>query len=268
MGAAGFLTALEQLYPYIMAMTLATARLMVVVSVLPIFTRLGVSGLLQTTIVIVFALPILPLLLETVIAEPMTIGRYVFLLGKEAAIGLALGVVLGVPFWAAEAAGDIVDLQRGSSMATLIDPSSASETSVTGTLFAVALVALFYSTGGLSVVLRTVYESYGIWPVASTAPVFSADTGRIVLSLLDDVMSMGLMLAIPIVLALLLSDVCLALVARAAPHLHVFDLSLSVKSMVFCLVLVIYSAFLLNYLEFDLRWLLSAKDKLEALHGR
>lgn len=268
MNAVALLKTLEPFYPFLVAGSLATTRMFAMMSIMPIFTRIGISGLLQTIVALVFSLPVLPMIVDLVAAEPLTLGRYVVLLAKETAIGLAIGVVLGVPFWAAEAAGDIVDLQRGSSMATLIDPSSASETSVTGTLFAVALVAMFYATGGLSVVLRTVYESYSIWPVASTAPVFSAETGRLVLSLLDDVMGMGLMLAIPIVLALLLSDVCLALVARAAPHLHVFDLSLSVKSLVFCIVLVIYSAFLLNYMEYDLRWLLSAKDKLEALHGR
>jgi type III secretion protein T len=268
MNPTGLLKAFEQFYPFLVAGSLATTRMFALMSIMPMFTRLGISGLLQTVVALVFALPVLPLIVDVVAAEPFTLGRYMVLIAKEAVIGLALGVVLGVPFWAAEAAGDVVDLQRGSSFAGLLDPSSASETSVTGTLFAVAMVAMFYANGGLGVVLRTVYESYGIWPVSSTAPVFSADTGRIVLSLLDDVMSMGLMLAVPIVLALLLSDVCLALVARAAPHLHVFDLSLSVKSMVFCLVLVIYSAFLLNYMEADLRWLLSAKDKLEALHGR
>jgi type III secretion protein T len=267
MDPMGLLRVLEQFYPYIIAASLATARLVAMMSAMPAFTRLGISGLLQSVVALVFALPLLPLLMDVITAEPMTIGRYVVLIGKEAAIGLVIGVVLGIPFWAAEAAGDIVDLQRGSTFAGLLDPNSIAETSVTGTLFAVAVVAMFYATGGLALVLRTVYESYGIWPVGSLTPVFSADTGRIVLSLLDDIMSMGVMLAIPIILALLISDLCLALIARAAPHLHVFDLSLSIKSLVFCLILVIYAAFLFNYMQYDLRWLLGAKDRLEMLRG-
>jgi type III secretion protein T len=268
MNTYALLGTFEAFYPYIVAISLAMTRLVAMMSVMPAFTRLGITGLLQTSVAIVFVLPILPMVLDALGGEPMTLGRYAVLLAKEAAIGLVIGVVLGIPIWAAEAAGDMVDLQRGTTLAGLLDPASVAESSVTGTLFAIALVAMFYATGGLSVVLRTVYESYGIWPVASTAPVLGPDTGRIVLSLLDDVMSMGLMLAVPIVLAMLLADFCLALIARAAPHLHVFDLSLSLKSLVFCLILVLYSSFMFSYMEFDLRWMLTAKDRLEMLKGQ
>ncbi len=267
MNAFGLLGALEQVFPYIIALSLAMPRMVAMMNVMPAFTRLGISGILLTIVATVFTAPLVPMVLDALGSEPMTLSRYAFLIGKEVVIGLVMGLVLGIPIWAAEAAGDIVDLQRGTTLAGLLDPSSITETSITGTLFAVALVAMFYATGGLSVVLRTVYESYGIWPVASTAPVMGPETGRVVLSLLDDVMSMGLMLAVPIVLAMLLADFCLALIARAAPHLHVFDLSLSLKSLVFCLILVLYSSFMFSYMEFDLRWMLSAKDKLEMLKG-
>jgi len=258
-------TSLEAMYIYLAAAALAVTRLTAMMSIMPAFTRLGVTGILQAGIALALSLPLLPLLADTIGSEPITTGRIAFLLLKEAAIGAVLGLVLGIPIWAAEAAGDILDLQRGSSFAGLIDPSSTSETTVTGTLLAVAIVALFFATGGLPLVLRTVYDSYSIWPANSFAPIFSPETGRIVLSLLDDIMSMGLMLAVPIVLALLLADFSLALVARAAPHMHIFDLSLSVKNLLFIVMLVFYGAFLVSYMEYDLRWLLTAKDKLEAI---
>jgi len=267
MNAVGLLAAIEQYYPYFIAASLASARMLAMMNVMPAFTRLGLSGLLQTVLAIVFALPLLPYMVDVVTAGPITVGHYIALMAKEAALGLLIGIVLGIPIWAAEAAGDIIDLQRGSTLAGLIDPSFITESSVTGTLFAVALVALFYATGGLSIVLRAVYDSYSVWPVASLTPQFSKDAGHMVLSLMDDIMGMGLMLAIPIVLALFLSDFCLALIARAAPHMHVFDLSLSIKSLVFCLLLVLYSAFLFNYMESDLRWLLDVKGRLEMLKG-
>jgi type III secretion protein T len=260
-------TTLEQLYIYFAAAALTVTRLVAVMNILPVFTRLGISGILQGAIGLALALPLLPLVAQAIGTEPLGTGRLAFLMLKEAAVGAVIGVVLGIPFWAAEAAGDILDLQRGSSFAGLVDPSSTTETTVTGTLLAVALVALFFTMGGLPLLLRVIYDSYAIWPAESFAPIFGPNTGALVLGLLDDVMSMGLMLAVPIVLALLLTDFSLALVARAAPHMHIFDLSLSVKNLVFALLLVLYGAFLVSYMEMDLRWLLSAKDKLEAIRG-
>jgi type III secretion protein T len=265
MGVLPIGTALEQLFIYVLAASLALARMMAMISVMPAFTRLGVTGMLQASIALALSLPLLPLIASAVDAANMTTAVIIFLLLKEAVIGTVLGVVLGIPIWAAEAAGDILDLQRGSTFAGLMDPSAAAETSVTGTLFAVTIIALFFAVGGLPLMLRTVYDSYSLWPAQSFAPIFTKEAGRIFLGLLDDIMTMGLMLAVPVVLAMLLADLALALVARAAPHMHIFDLSLSVKNLLFAGFLVLYGAFLVSYMEYDLRWLLGVKDKLEGI---
>jgi hypothetical protein len=54
---------------------------------------------------------------------------------------MVVGVVLAVPLYAAEAAGDILDLQRGSSSATLSDPLGSSQSAITGTLLALVVIA-------------------------------------------------------------------------------------------------------------------------------
>jgi type III secretion protein T len=175
-----------------------------------------------------------------------------------------VGLVLGVPLWAAEAAGAILDLQRGATMATLIDPGTE-DTSVTGTVLVLAMVALYYGSGGLSVTLRTLYESYGIWPITRFLPLFSSDAGALLIGLLDDVITMGLMLVVPIVICLFLADIVLALVSRAAPHFNVFALSLAVKTLVFAIFLVLYGGFLASYMAQDLATLLGATGRLERI---
>lgn len=260
-------TALQTLYVYFFAGVVAMTRFVSMIIVMPAFSRLGLSGLIQTIVALALAIPVLPAIAQAAASDPVSMSRVSFLILKEAAIGTVIGFVLGIPIWAAEAAGDILDLQRGTTFAGLLDPASSSETSVTGTLLAVVMVALFFATGGMQLILRTMYESYAIWPANSFAPIFSAEAGRIFLSLLDDIMNMGLLLAIPLVLALLLADFALAIVARASPHLHIFDLSLTVKNLMYVILFVFYGAFMVSYMEYDLAWLLSAKDKLQAISG-
>jgi type III secretion protein T len=96
---------------------------------------------------------------------------------------------------------------------------------------------------------------------------FSANAGDLFLKLLDDIFAMGLMLIIPMVLILLLADVVLALVSRAAPNLHIFDLSLGVKNLIVALLMVPYLAFLLNYMGQDIGWLHWTGQRLEAIRG-
>jgi type III secretion protein T len=137
--------------------------------------------------------------------------------------------------------------------------------SITGTLFGLVTVALYFGSGGLPLTLRTVYDSYAIWPAASVFPSFSPAASEFFVRLLDNVVTMGVVLAAPIVVFMLLSDLLLGLVSRAAPHLNVFALALSVKNLVFALLIVLYCAFLIKYMRTDLGSLLGAGTELETL---
>jgi len=173
-----------------------------------------------------------------------------------------------VPLYAAEVAGDIVDLQRGSSSASLSDPLGATQSNISGTLLVLVVIALYFASGCFDLTLRAIYDSYGIWPVRRLLPLFSREAGDLLLSLLDTIVRTGLVLVGPIVVCLLLVDLLFALIARAAPSLQPFILSMVVKNLVFSLVLVLYGAFLIGYMKNGLAVFLDAKPKLEAIGPR
>ena len=258
---------ITRLYVYVIAAGLALSRILGVMAVLPAFTRLGVTGILRNGIALAVSIPMIPAIAATLGTEPLTVGKIAALSFKEIVVGVVVGLILGVPFWAAEAAGGILDIQRGASFAMLDDPDAAGGTSVTGTLLAVAIIVLYYASGGLFMTLRTLYESYDIWPIGRFLPLFGPEAGHLFLSLLDDVFTMGLMLIGPIVVCLFVADILLALVSRAAPHFNVFALSLAVKNLVFAILLVLYSGFLGTYMGRDLTTLLGASNWLEILAG-
>lgn len=255
----------ERLHDYIIATGFALGRMTGLIIVMPAFTRIGLTGILRAATALALALPLVPMIVEALAGQRLTVTTVAALLFKEVMIGLMIGLVLGVPIWAAEAAGDVLDLQRGSTAASLLDPAAATEESITGTLFGLVMVALYFGSGGLPLTMRTVYDSYGIWPVADVLPSLSPASSQFFVGLLDHVVTMGLVLVAPIVVFLLLTDLLLALVSRAAPHLNVFALMLSVKNLVFALLLVLYCAFLIKYMGTDLSSLLGAGNDIETL---
>src|SRR5215471_15502144 len=181
---------------------------------MPAFTRIGLTGILRGAAGLAFALPLVPMMAAAIAGLPLTVTMIAALLFKEVIIGLMIGLVLGVPIWAAEAAGDVLDLQRGSTAASLVDPLATTEESITGTLFGLVMVALYFGSGGLPLTLRTVYDSYAIWPVASVFPSISPAASQFLVGLLDNVVTMGVVLVAPIIVFMLLTDVLLALVSR------------------------------------------------------
>lgn len=263
-----FFSSLKDVELYIAAAAFALARMVGFMAIMPLFTRIRVTGLLRNGVGLALALPVFPMLLAALRDGELTTGMMAVLLMKEAVVGVALGIAMGIPFWAAEAAGDIIDLQRGSTMAMLLDPMMTHETSPTGTLLAIIMVALYLAAGGLELSLDMVYASYNLWPVEKVTPVFSKDAAAIFLDLLGRVVSMAVTLVFPLIVCMLISDLVLAFLARASPHLNVFALSLIVKTFVYCIVLVIYATFLVAYMGNDLVFFRGVTRQIEAIACR
>jgi type III secretion protein T len=253
------------LQPYFLAAAFALARMLAMMIVFPVFDRLGVTGFVRNSIALVISIPIIPMIVAHLGNEQLSLGLIAGLLLKEVIVGLVVGVVLAVPLYAAEVAGDILDLQRGSSSASLSDPLGSTQSNITGTLLALIVIALYFASGCFDLTLRAIYDSYGIWPVRRFLPLLSREAGGLLLSLLDTIVATGLMLVGPIVVCLLLVDLLFALIARAAPSLQPFYLSMTVKNLVFSLVLVLYGAFLVGYMKNGLVVFLDAKPQLEAI---
>jgi type III secretion protein T len=256
------------LQPYFLAAAFALARMLAMMIVFPVFDRLGVTGFIRNSIAVVISIPIIPMIVAHLGSEQLSLGLIAGLLLKEVVVGLIVGVVLAVPLYAAEAAGDILDLQRGSSAASLSDPLGSAQSAITGTLLALIVIALYFASGCFDLTLRAIYDSYGIWPVRRFLPLLSREAGGLLLSLLDTIVSTALMLVGPVVVCLLLVDLLFGFIARAAPSLQPFYLSMTVKNLVFSLVLVLYGAFLVGYMKNGLVVFLDVKPQLEAIAPR
>jgi type III secretion protein T len=243
--AAPAVSLIQAAYPYLLASALAVARTLGLVLITPAFTRLGVTGLLRSCIAVAVAAPIVPPILETIAQvqglSPLTVAG---LMIKEVVVGGVIGFVFGIPFWAAETAGDLVDLQRGSTASQLLDPIALAESSVTATFLTLAILALFFTTGGFGLLADAVYRSYAIWPVARFAPALDPSAALLALKALDRLMQIAVLLVAPIMIALLAADLMLGYLSRLAPQIHVFDLSLSVKNLVFTFLMALYAVFL------------------------
>lgn len=233
----------------LVAWAIPAARLLGVFTVLPIFTRLGLTGLLRGGVALALALPLAPGL-QTAVGPAIAQGGGVLtlLLVKEALVGVLIGLVAGVPFWAALTAGELVDQQRGSQAALAPDPSGE-EAGATGTLLLLTSAVVFLGAGGLRLLQEGVFESYALWPAASPLPAFSAQAGERALGVLDRLLLGGVVLASPLLVAMLLAEVSLGLVGRFAPQLNVFDLAMAVKGIVHAVGLPIYALVLVGYLE-------------------
>jgi type III secretion protein T len=239
----------ELAYPILVAAAIAVSRALGMIMLTPAFTRLGLTGMIRSAVAFAISLPmILPIFQQLAVTGQPTSFDLAGLMIKEMVVGALIGLAFGIPFWAAEVAGDLVDLQRGSTMSQLLDPLAAGESSVTATLLTISLLALFFMSGGFMLLLDGFYRSYQLWPAASFAPVMDVGAFLAILRVLDRIMQIGLIIIAPLVIALLIADIMLAFLSRMATQLHVFDLSLAIKNLLFSFLMVLYLTFMVPLL--------------------
>jgi type III secretion protein T len=256
---------LTTIYTYLDIGALAGGRMMGLMMVMPLFTRMGMTGLIQTCVAVALAAPVVPTLVHVVPPDGFGLLTVIAMGAKEIMVGFILGTLFGIPIWAAETAGEVLDLQRGSSAAQLFDPAFVSQLNITGTFLSIVMVALFFASGGFLMMLGGVYDSYKIWPIDHYLPLLSDAAPLVLLGLMDKVMSMAVVLCAPILIAMFVADISLGLVSRAAQNLHVFDMSLAFKNLIFVISMLIYCVFLIQYMGGNMSFLLEIPRLTESL---
>lgn len=239
----------EFAYPVLVAGSITVARALGMIMLTPAFVRLGLTGMIRSSVACAISLPMIyPIFQQLAVNGQPTSFDLAGLLIKEMAVGALIGLAFGIPFWAAEVAGDLIDLQRGSTMSQLVDPLSSGESSVTATLLTISLLALFFMSGGFLLLLDGFYRSYQLWPAASFTPVLDPQAFVEILRVLDRIMQIGVLIIAPLVIAMLIVDIMMAFLSRMASQLHVFDLSLAVKNLLFSFLMILYLTFLVPIL--------------------
>ncbi|MGY2064452.1 flagellar biosynthetic protein FliR [Blastococcus sp. SYSU DS0619] len=174
----------------------------------------------------------LSVLLSTQIAPTLpapTAGYLLVTALTEVVIGAALGFVVQVLFTAVQMAGDILDVAGGFSLQPGYDPLAMTQNSSLGKLHYLLATTLLFTSGGHLLMVKGFATSYEGLPVGGSVP--TDQIAAVLITAFSMMFLAALQIAGPMVAVLLLADVALALLSRAAPALNVFSLGFPVKIM-------------------------------------
>ncbi len=225
-----------------------SARFMGVSLFFPLFAWLQIRGIMRNTIVVALSVPNIALIYFSLGNMPAPdIFVAVPLIAKEVAIGVVLGMLFGLPFWAAQIAGDVVDAFRGASIANLFDPVNANEVSITGTFMVLYSLAIFALMGGLPLLIDPLMGSLAAWP----STVLMININKAALAGLAAVGAQALyyamLLAAPLLVALALADIALIFAVRSGRSFPIYDLTNTFHNLIFVIILPVYAALFVQY---------------------
>ena len=146
---------------------------------------------------------------------------------REVALGVAMGVVLRLVFEAGAVAGELVSQGMGLAFAQMNDPLRGTSSGVVAQWFYLAFGLLFFAADGHLAMVALLVRSYQALPVGTPWSDVAGSLGSIV-ELFGVVLRGGLLLALPVMVALLATNLAFGVLARAAPALNPIQLGLPV----------------------------------------
>jgi flagellar biosynthesis protein FliR len=156
-----------------------------------------------------------------------TLG-WVGMVGGELLIGLVLGLAVQFVVEAAQIAGQLIGVQAGYSLVTLLDPQTQADTPVMATFNQLIATLIFLQLNVHHWLLRGLASSFVYLPPGQVLSKLRSSGS--LLPAAGGMWLVGVQLAAPVVVATLLVDVTLGFLSKAAPQMPVLFVGLSLKN--------------------------------------
>jgi flagellar biosynthetic protein FliR len=143
----------------------------------------------------------------------------------ELLIGVAIGMVVQVTFEALVFAGQSISLTMGLGFATLVDPQRGAQVPVLGQMFMIFGTLTYLAINGHLMLLGALADSFHGLPIGG-----ALDKSFFLSVVLwgARVFDTGLLIALPAVIALVIVNLALGVVTRAAPQLNLFGIGFTI----------------------------------------
>ena len=214
------------------------SRVLGLIATAPLFGNVSVPIQAKIGLGVMFTLILAPLVPSLPLVDPLSF-KGLLILTQQIIVGLGMGFVMRIVFAAVEMAGEIISMTMGLSFATFFDPQSQGQSTAISQFLALLITMVFLSINGHLLMLSVLVDSF------ITLPITAAPLGGNMFHELADwggkIFNAGVQLSLPVIAALLITNIALGILTRASPQLNLFGIgfpiTLSVGFIVIALTL-------------------------------
>jgi len=207
------------------ATLLAAVRMTAFLVIAPPFSYRAFPARVKAMLGIGLALAVAPRVTPGYVS--LETGPFVMALVLEIVVGAVLGFMVFLAFAAVQAAGSLIDLFGGFTLAQAFDPQSMVNGAQFTRLFQMTALALMFATGGYQLIIGGLTRSFDAVPLGLgmdlTRPVELITTG------VSQLFLSTVQIAGPLCVVLFLADVGLGLLSRVAPALNAYAMGFPLK---------------------------------------
>lgn len=168
-------------------------------------------------------------------------GTYILAILKEVLAGLIIGFVAYLFFTVVQIAGSLMDMQMGLGVANIVDPLTGVSAPMLGNLKFMLQTMVFLALNGHHYLIGAIMDSYNWLPLDGHVfqTIASGSLAEFIARTFAAIFLLALQISAPMVVAMFLIDLGLALLSRAAPQYQVFVIGIPIKILLGLAVLLL-----------------------------
>lgn len=211
------------LYNYLMIFM----RVGAVFMLMPGFSASYVNIQLRLILALAITLIVLPLLTPLLPAEPQNFSQLIQLIINEITIGVFLGMIMQILFFALNFAGSIASQAIGFSNAQIFDPAFQTQTMLIETFLSIIAVTFIFVTDVHHLMIEALIDSYHLFIPGQPLP--WGDLASHITETVNQSFTFGFKLGSPFIAFTIVFYTGMGLVSRLMPQLNIFFLSLPLQ---------------------------------------
>ncbi|MCK6405509.1 MAG: flagellar biosynthetic protein FliR [Rhodocyclaceae bacterium] len=230
-----------QLDAWIAAFLFPLSRVLGLLATAPPFSNAAMPARVRLVLALAITIAVAPTLPAPPPVSPAS-GTGLMILAQQMLIGLTMGFAMRLVIAAVDFAGEAIGLQIGLGFATFYDPDNTAQTPVVSEFLSLLALLILLSINGHLMILATLAQSFQVLPIGGIK--LGAGSWSNMAHAGAFVFSSGLLLALPIICAMLITNIALGVLTRAAPQLNLFAVGFPVTLIGGFVVLILSLSYL------------------------
>lgn len=219
-------------------------RILGAVNICPLFSSSFLSSLLRSSLSLLLAALLYPKYMHQEASASFLLN--IILLFSNFCYGTLLGYFISLPIWLIESCGNIIDMQRGEQIGSIVNQLTGTPTSSIGKLLVKAFTTYMVINNGLLFFFDMTFASFKVIKLNQLFPVIDAHHLTQYIHLFESYFYWIAVLSLPVILVLFLIDILLGLISSFLPQLNVTVISMPIKSIGALLILSIYLGYMFH----------------------
>ncbi|WP_018123984.1 flagellar biosynthetic protein FliR [Desulfovibrio oxyclinae] len=228
-----------------LSVILTFMRISIVMFLLPFFDSKSIPTMVKAAFMLVLTMAVWPKLSFPGSLMPASPWNLAVMAIGEVLLGLILGLAVRFLIAAVQTGGHIIGFQMGFAMVNVMDPITGVNQAITAHFLYMCTMLTFLTLNGHLYLLKALGDSFQYIPPGGI--VLTPNMAQSVLDFSSIIFTLAIKIAAPVMAAVLMVDLAMAIISRAAPQMHILVVGLPVKIAVGFLFLVFVFGILGRY---------------------